>query len=80
MESDLLQFLKKYGERTGLQLESKLFEPYIGNLVLLEKYEALNSFLEVLRQEIKSKEYKIDPKLSPAENIEKEKKYRTQEA
>ena len=38
MESDLLQFLKNYAERAGLQLETKLFEPYIGNLTLSEKY------------------------------------------
>lgn len=55
MEKDLLQFLKNYCDRSNIQMETKLFEPYIGNLVSTERYEPLNAFLEILRFEMRPK-------------------------
>lgn len=70
MESDLVQFLKGYSENTGTPLETALFEQYIANLTFSEQYEKLNEFLETLKFELRVREYKINQKLSPDENIE----------
>lgn len=76
MESDLVQFFRNYSEHSGISLETALFEQYIGSLTASEQYEKLNEFLETLKFELKIKEYKINEKLTPAENIEAEKKHK----
>lgn len=64
MESDLLQFVRKYCNRINIKIDTKLFEPYITNLVGTEKYEALNDFFSILREEFKVKEYQINKNIS----------------
>lgn len=49
---------------------------YISKLVRLEQYEVLNKFVEIFRNELKPKEYKINEKLTPQENMKEEKIYR----
>lgn len=73
MESDLIEFVRKYCDRSHLQMETLLFQPYITSLTFTERYEALNSFLEILRQEFKAKDYKVNNKISAEENIKAEK-------
>jgi hypothetical protein len=38
MESDLLNFIRKYCDRTNIKIQTKLFEPYITNLTFTENY------------------------------------------
>lgn len=45
MQSDLISFVRNYCDRTGTQIETQLFQPYISNLTFTERYETLNAFL-----------------------------------
>jgi hypothetical protein len=76
MVFDLITFLNKYCVKIHVELNATIFMTYISKLVRLEQYEVLNKFVEIFRNELKPKEYKINEKLTPQENMKEEKIYR----